>query len=100
MRPFTVSDLQTADGHHTLPADAVRTWYLQQKPHRSNGPADSFSFIGVFLPDWGTRDLYPDITQRAWLNGKVPEDTAAARNHGEVTLAEYCTAAVARGARG
>ena len=81
---ITVGDLQTADGSQTISGDAVRVWYLQQKPRRDG---TTFSFVGVYLPDWGPqRTLYPDVTQRAWLNVKVPEDATPGLYTGQVTF--------------
>ena len=72
-------------GEETLSADVVRVWYLQQKPRRDG---TTFSFVGVYLPDWGTsRTLYPDMTQRAWLSVKVPEGAAPGLYAGQVTFA-------------
>ena len=80
---ITVSNLQTAGGSSTIDSEAVRVWYLQQKPWRD---ITEFSFIGTFLPDWGSRTLYPDVTQRAWLNVRVPDDAPAGLYTGQVTF--------------
>ena len=81
----TVSDLQIAGGTETISSEAIAVWYVQQKPRRSG---TTFSFVGVYFPDWGaSRTLYPDITQRARLNLKVPEDVPAGSYSGQVTFA-------------
>ena len=80
---ITVSDLQTSDGLATIPKEAVRVWYLQQKAWRD---LTEFSFIGTFLPDWGSRTLYPNMTQRAWLNIHVPEAAEPGVYTGQVTF--------------
>lgn len=82
---IAVSDLLASGGAATIPSEAVQVWYLQQKPRRSG---TTFSFVGVYFPDWGaSRTLYPDITQRARLNLKVPEDIPAGTYTGQVTFA-------------
>jgi len=81
-----VSDLRSLDGT-TIPASAVRIWYLQQKHLRTPRPAFTFTFQGTFLPDWGpSRNLFENITQRCWLSVKVPEDAAGGVYTGEVTV--------------
>jgi hypothetical protein len=82
---ITSSALQEPGGA-VIPASAVRIWYLQQKPLRYARPATSFGLIGTFLPDWGVRDLYQNITQRAWLNVHVPERTPPGSYDGQIRV--------------
>ena len=90
-----VSPLQAASGA-TIPADAVETWYLQQRPQRLQPPT-SFGFASGFLPDWQQRDLFADITQRAWLNIRVPEATPPGTYRGTVTFTPRNAEAIALG---
>jgi hypothetical protein len=81
---IVVSDLLADGGTASIPSQAVRVWYLQQKPWRDK---TEFSFVGTYLPDWGSRTLYTDVTQRAWLNVHVPEGATPGLYRGQVTFA-------------
>ena len=80
-----VGDLESDDGA-ILPSRAVRVWYLQQKQERRSLPATAYRIRGTFLPDWETRDLFRDITQRCWLSVRVPKGTSAGVYRGLVTI--------------
>ena len=78
------SDL-VSDSGGRIPSAAVRTWFLQHRPHRLNPPT-RYTIVPGFLPDWNVRDLDPNITQRAWLNVHVPKDAESGTYRGTVQL--------------
>lgn len=69
-----VQPLRRDDGSE-VPAGAVRVWYHQHRQERRARPCTAYRINTAYLPDWGTRDLYKDITTRCWLSLKLPDDT-------------------------
>ena len=81
----TVGDLKSDNGS-ILPGETVRVWYLQQKHERRPLPATAYRIRGTFLPDWETRDLFRDVTQRCWLSARVPDNAKAGVYRGSVRI--------------
>ncbi|MHC4400940.1 MAG: hypothetical protein ACYTG0_14785 [Planctomycetota bacterium] len=76
----------TSESGDVLPPGAFRVWYHQHRQERRPQPCTAYTIGAAYLPDWGTRELFKDITTRCWLTARLPDDAKPGLYRGNVRI--------------
>jgi hypothetical protein len=76
----------TSESGDVLAPDVFRVWYHQHRQERRSRPCTAYTINAAYLPDWGTRQLFKDITTRCWLSAQLPDDAKPGLYRGNVRI--------------